>query len=474
MSIPQHESETIEFKLASDGQLSPDIWEVITAFANAEGGIIYFGYNEQGQPIGIPVNKIDQLQQQIITTCSSEFNHPIYPSIEILHNTLTVYIPPSPATERPIFSKKRGLPKGAKVRVGSVNTQVDEIWIRRFSMASQGGAEQIYFDIYSRDTLDNERIQNYLKIVTAKRGKVYQNLTQEDILKKLRIITRSGKVTLLGLLVFGHNNSLQELTAPTTNIAITQYIGTSKSVLTNLSSPSLDDKEFNGNVIKQFSEALKYILSKLPIRSHVDSSGIRQDYLAVPEVAVREILANAIAHRDYSTFGGRVQIDIYSDRIEFCSPGRSLVPLNELSNAPSNTRNPLLLSFLRDLGIAEQRGRGIITIRNSLKDAGLAEPTFLHKHDWFVATLFTSAFINNIDQEWLSLYNKYHLNDRQLKTLVYLKHNPEGVSNSEYCAINNMYAVGDDRCARHELSQLLSLKLIIKQGERKQTKYILI
>ena len=69
-------------------------------------------------------------------------------------------------------------------------------------------------------------------------------------------------------------------------------------------------------IAQQFDGALKFIMSKLPIRSRVETGGKRTEYLAIPELAIRETLANALVHRDYSTYGSRVQIDIYSDRID--------------------------------------------------------------------------------------------------------------------------------------------------------------
>jgi len=126
------------------------------------------------------------------------------------------------------------------------------------------------------------------------------------------------------------------------------------------------------------------------------------------------------------------------------------------------------MSYLRDLNITEHRGRGIRTIMASLKEAGLAEPTFEHKHDWFVTTLFSSAFIQDSDQSWLRQFQEYGLNERQLKALVYLKHNPAGISNNEYRELNNMADVGDDRKAKRELVRMVDAGLLQKAGARRK------
>jgi predicted HTH transcriptional regulator len=355
------------------------------------------------------------------------------------------------------------LPKGGRVRIGSSNIQLDDEWIRRFAIAAKGGAELVTFQGNFSEYFDQKVIDRYLRIIREKRGNVYSELSLEQILIKLRALNPKKEITLFGLLAFSNDYGLQELTAPTLNIAVTQYYGTSKVNPHDVTEASLDDKEFSGNAVSQFDNALKTILSKLPIRSKIEStSGKRLDYLAIPEVAIREAIANAIAHRDYTTYKGRIQIDIYADRIEFANPGRSLVPLDQLETTHPETRNPLLMSYLRDLNITEHRGRGIRTIKNSLKAAGLAEPTFSHNHDWFVVTLYSSAFITTDDQSWLQQFKKFKLNDRQLKLLVHLKHTEVAISNSEYRELNNMNKVGDDIRAKKDLVKLTTLGLLKK------------
>ncbi len=179
-------------------------------------------------------------------------------------------------------------------------------------------------------------------------------------------------------------------------------------------------------------------------------------------------------HRDYTTFSSKIQINIYSDRIEFINPGRSLIPLPQLASAHSQTRNPLLMNYLRDLNITEHRARGIITIKNSLKSAGLTEPAFEHRHDWFVATIYSSAFIQDEDQVWLQQFRRFKLKERQLNALVYCKYNKDGINNSEYRQLNNMERVGDDLKAKRDLNKLVKLGIFKRKGEKRYTRYLLI
>lgn len=115
-----------------------------------------------------------------------------------------------------------------------------------------------------------------------------------------------------------------------------------------------------------------------------------------------------------------------------------------------------------------------MTIKNSLKLAGLSEPTFEHRHDWFVATMYNSAFIKDDDQVWLQQFKNLNLKERQLNALVFCKHNPDGINNSEYRELNCMERVGDDIRAKKDLMKLVGLGLMKIIGKRRYARYLLI
>ncbi len=461
----------LEMKTCRNGQLPNDLWKAISAFANTEGGRIILGVTPSGVPVGLTPEHIDKVQRDILALCQNTFNYPVIPDIHTIGSVVIVNIAPSPAAVRPLYSTSRGV-NSAQVRVGSSNIQITDELRNQFAIAARGGAELIeYSELPYQTYLDPLLIEQYLSLVASRRGDIYKDLSTEEILLKLKAITKAKNVTLFGLLAFGKNETLQEASAPTTNIAVTHYPGDSKVLENDPTRTHLDNREFNGNVIQQFTAAFSFIKSKLPISGAVDPNGQRRDYLVIPEVALREALANAIAHRDYSTHSSRIQVDIYSDRLEIINPGVSLVPIDELESAPSVSRNPLIMSFLKDYGYTEQRARGIRTIRQSLRSAGLLEPEFLNVGSSFKAVLYSSAFISRTDQTWLLQFRHHNLNERQLTGLTHLKNAPGGVSNVEYCAVNNMNSIGDDRRARNDLSKLVKLGLVVTSGQNKNRRY---
>ena len=468
------ENENIENKEVSQEKIPKNLWETISAFSNSDGGDIYFGIDAKNRKVGVNPKYIDSLQRQVFNLCNTAFNHKLYPSITIEnHHLIHLHIEPVPATLRPIFVTKIGLPKGGRVRIGSSNAVLDDEWIRRFAIAAMGGAELQEFPGDYKKLFNKQIIINYLKVVKEKRGDIYANLTQREILHKMRAITKNG-VTLFGLLAFGNQTALQELTAPTTNVVVTQYFGTTKINPANIDEISLDDREFNGNALNQFNEAFKFIISKLPIHSHTDRSGKRHECLAVPLPAIREALVNAIVHRDYSISGSHIQIDIYSNRIEFSNPGKSLVAITEIEKARPDARNPLLISLFKDWDLAEQRGRGIITIKQSLRLVGLPAPIFVNYSNWFLTTIYKTAFTNDTDHKWLSQFEKMVLNESQLNALIYVKnHSESGINNQIYRHLNNMRKNHDDVRASEDLGKLVNLGILIKIGVSKGSRYFL-
>lgn len=468
------ESSNIEFKTASGGKLPKDIWHTISAYANTDGGKIIFGVTPDGVKIDLSRSSIDALQLDISSLCSQGFSSAITPEIQHSNGILIIYIPPSPAQLRPVYMKSKGAGSGTYVREGSSNRVANDEMIRRFSVAARGGAETLAFEDNSYlQCFNNNFVVEYIDLINKKKNNTYQAFSTEEILVKLRAITASGQPTLFGLLAFGSDASPQEIISPTVEIVVTQYPGLTKVNEDDLTETYIDNREFYGNAKVQFDDVFAFMKSKLPVRGTIDSNGKRRDYLVIPEVALREALANALAHRDYSTYSSPIQIDIFSDRIEIINPGTSLVPIDQLDKAPSATRNPLLMNFLKDYGITDQKARGIRTIRVSLKKAGLLEPNFENVGQSFKVTLFASAFISQDDKVWLQQFAPLNLNERQLNALAHAKNNQEGINNGEYRDYNSMNNVRDDKKANKELRQLVDKGVLIISGENKARRYVL-
>lgn len=471
--ISEPESERLEFKSATHGKLPENIWMSVSAFSNTDGGRILLGVNDNGEEVGLSAKELDTLQKDFVSLCNTGFNHKIIPVVSVEDNHILAIINPLPAIMRPLYSEKRRVEHGTYIRIGSANVKATSEDIMRLSAAAQGGAETFTYDVDYHEVLDERKIRDYIDLLNSRNNNVYQRFSEEEILRKQKAII-DDKVSLFGLLAFGNGMSLKEVVAPTMNITVTQYPEADK-VVGDASLTYTDSREFDGCVIDQFEHAFSFIKSKLPVRGMIGPDGKRQDYLVIPEIAIREALANAIVHRDYATSSSRIQVDIYANRIEIINPGRSLMPIDELETTQSITRNPLTMNFFKENGYTEQKARGIRTIKQTIREAGLQAPVFENiSGQSFKATLFTSAFISTEDKEWLKKFGNYELKDRQLNCLVYLKHhNDDGINNSTYRELNGMNSVGDDKMANRELVGMVKLGILKSGGIGRYRKYYL-
>ncbi|MBL9207254.1 MAG: DUF4062 domain-containing protein [Opitutaceae bacterium] len=113
---------------------------------------------------------------------------------------------------------------------------------------------------------------------------------------------------------------------------------------------------------------------------------------AYPQEALREAMANAVAHRDYTHDGAKITVEVFGDRVVIASPGRppgnqSIAQISQ-GEARSRVRNPLIVQGLNWLGFMEERGSGIRRMQHALAGQGGRPPVFELNGDEFTVTLF--------------------------------------------------------------------------------------
>lgn len=471
MKIPP-EQINVECKTADGGRLPHDLWQTIGAFSNSEGGKIYFGVRPDGSKVNLSELELDKIQRDILSLTTDAFNVRIVPSIIIKQGVLIAVFEPIQAQSRPVYRKRNGLANGTYIRVGSSNVKADAEIIQRFVIAARGGAETIYFEEEYAHILNEKKIDEYITLLNERNDRVYQKFSKNEILVKQKVITKDKRwTTLFGLLAFAEGKNLQDIVAPTINVRVTQYAGYDKVDVNDPNETYIDNQEFNGPVLEQFNKAFTYIKARVPTHGIV-SNGKRNDVMSIPEIAIREALANAIVHRDYSTTAACIQVDIYFDRIEISNPGNSLVPISELDTAPSTSRNPLLMNFLKEYGITDQKARGIRTIVSVAKDNELTTPVFKNLEKSFTVILFNTSIFTEEDERFISqLEDK--INQRQKKAIVYARKHNEGINNSIYRDVNNMQMVRDDKKANKELTDLVNKGIFDFVGDGRWRRYVL-
>ena len=151
----------------------------------------------------------------------------------------------------------------------------------------------------------------------------------------------------------------------------------------------LDRRGFHGDVYSMIEEAVAWILSKINVEYIIEHVK-REERPELPEAAIREAVANALAHRDYRSTAN-VQIYLFQDRLEIVSPGGLPAGMTEAHlGVKSVPRNPLLFAILHRMEVVEKIGSGIRRIRDLCREYGAAEPSITASDSW-VTTAFSRA-----------------------------------------------------------------------------------
>jgi len=140
--------------------------------------------------------------------------------------------------------------------------------------------------------------------------------------------------------------------------------------------------------ISAFQGLITYINNLLPINEHIGTA-FRAEQKIYPEIAIRELIANALIHQDMTISGAGPQVEMFSDRIEITNPGNSLVQINRIIDFPPRSRNEALASIMRRMGLCEEQGSGIDKVIISVELFQLPAPNFSEKGNFMQVILYS-------------------------------------------------------------------------------------
>ena len=147
-----------------------------------------------------------------------------------------------------------------------------------------------------------------------------------------------------------------------------------------------------------FKGLIKYLMDQLPSNEIIESA-LRKQTKMYPEVALREIVANALIHQNFSITGTGVMIEIYPDRIEVTNPGIPLVDTNRFIDTAPKSRNETLASLMRRLNICEERGSGIDRTIAAIEAFQLPAPKFIREEDYTKVILYAHKSLAKMDKD---------------------------------------------------------------------------
>jgi len=147
-----------------------------------------------------------------------------------------------------------------------------------------------------------------------------------------------------------------------------------------------------------FEGLISYITDQLPGNEEIGKA-LRRNVRLYPEIAIRELTANAIIHQDFSLRGVSPMVEIFSDRIEITNPGRPLIDTLRFIDEPPRSRNEALAAFMRRVKICEERGSGIDKVVSQAELYQLPAPEFRVTEHHTIAILYAPRELRGMDRQ---------------------------------------------------------------------------
>lgn len=291
-----------------------------------------------------------------------------------------------------------------------------------------------------------DRIAWFVAEASAKRKFSFSSTpTPKNMLLELGLLEKN-RLLQAALMLFGKE---PQRTCPAAVVKCSHYHGT------EVVRPIPSQQVFGATLFEQIDAATDFVLSKLDRTiGNREDSNIAAERLEIPKEAIREIIVNAVVHRDYDS-NGSVQIDVFADRVEIMNPGNlpkeisvEDLPMRHLS-VPVN---PFLARPFFLVGYINQLGYGTRNVVKWCREAGLPDPDFIPGDNQFRVTIW---------RNWLTdeRLQGFDLNERLTAAVSYLKAH-RTISNTEY---QSQFKVAK-RTASQDLQRLHALGLVDKEG----------
>lgn len=172
-----------------------------------------------------------------------------------------------------------------------------------------------------------------------------------------------------------------------------------------------------------FEGLIEFLTALLP-RNEVIGKALRREVPMYPDLAVRELIANALIHQDFSVTGAGPMVEVFIDRMEITNPGEPLVVVDRFLDSPPRSRNEALASFMRRVGICEERGSGVDKVVHETEVYQLPAPRWEKPDDSLRVVLFAHRSLKDMDKNdrvhacYLHACLRYVLRDPMSNTSV--------------------------------------------------------
>jgi len=381
------EHQRLEFKEGKTQLDNRKLYENCVALANEGGGHLLLGVSDKPpravvgtQAFRNPVAMAEKLFQAIGFRVDIE---------EVAHpdgRVLVFHIPSRPRGTAYHLDGKY------LMRSGEAQVPMSEDQLRRIFAEGQPD----WLEEHSETGLDAQQVVQPLDTQTlfellklpypTKRTGVLDRLLSERLIDEIDgryAIRRLGALLLAKRLA-----DFSDLARKAPRVVV--YTGTSKL------ETRLDQPEMRGYAVG-FQGLVHFVMGQLP-QNEVIEDALRKEMKLVPEVVIRELVANALIHQDLSVGGASVMIEVYSNRVEISNPGEPVVPIERFIDG-YQSRNERLADLMRRFGICEEKSSGIDRVVHAAEVYQLPAPDFRAGHQRTVVTIYGPRPFDEMDRD---------------------------------------------------------------------------
>lgn len=332
----------------------------ICGFANAQGGKLYVGVNDEGNPVGLPNSRklLEDLPNKIRDAMG------IIVNINLLQEDgkdyLEIEVPPYP-----IAISCKG---SYYYRSGSTNQRLSGPELERFILHRRGATwDNMPLPYFTMNDVDDVVVDHF-KRLAAKKGRIDKSVLDEpkDILMDKLHLTNGGYLTNAAMLLFSKDPERWLLGAYT------------KIGFFETDADLLYQDEIHGSLLEQIDKIIEVVYLKY-MKAKIAYEGMQRiERYFVPEAALREALLNALCHKDQAS-GIPIQISVYDDRLYIANCGQlpeNWTVENLMSKHASKPFNPNIAHVFYLAGFIESWGRGIEKICNACREDGVPQPEY--------------------------------------------------------------------------------------------------
>ena len=428
------EQQNIEYKQS----WHDDYLKWVCGFANAQGGVIFIGKDDNGNVVGVSdykklmeeiPNKVKDLMGILVDVNMHEEKGLHY--IEIITQPYAV----------PISLRGRYYYRSGSTKQELIGAALTDYLLRK----SGKTWDEVPESAAMLDDIDDASLKSYIAAsIHAGRIADVEGLSKADLIAKLRLTDDHGNIKRAAIVLFGKNP------AKFFNNCIVKIGRFGKD-----SSDLRFQETIEGNIVYLLKEVLEQLNRKFFTRAISFEGMQRIEKGEYPIAALREMLLNALVHRNYLG-SSVVQMRIFENYINIWNEGElpAGISLESLKRQhPSRPRNLLIADICFKGGYIDAWGSGTLKIISTCKEAGLPDPEIIEQDGGILVTLFK----NKYSAEQLK---KMNLNGRQLGAVLYLLEKGS-ITNTEYQKINGI----SRQTATRDLKELVEkFKILRREG----------